>query len=67
MIKVSINNEPQQLAEGSTVADMLGQLGFVAAKVAVAVNTEFVPRSTYASQVLQPGDSVDVLAPVQGG
>ena len=67
MITVSINNEKQQLVQGCTVADMLGQLGFVAAKVAVAVNAEFVPRSAYADCVLNTGDSVDVLAPVQGG
>jgi sulfur carrier protein len=43
------------------------QWGFDAAKVAIAVNEDFVPRSQYESYCLENGDQVDVLAPVQGG
>lgn len=67
MIELSINNEKQAFAEGVTVASMLEAAGFAAEKVAVAVNTEFVARSEYVEFVLKQGDSIDVLAPVQGG
>jgi sulfur carrier protein len=43
------------------------QWGFDSAKVAIAVNEDFVPRSQYESYCLENGDQVDVLAPVQGG
>ena len=51
----------------TTVADMLLLCGFADKKVAVAINSEFVPRSTYAQHKVQAGDAIDVLAPVQGG
>jgi len=37
------------------------------APFAVAVNTRFVPQSRYAEQLLQPGDEVEIIAPVTGG
>lgn len=64
---VSVNNERRQLPLPCTVADLLQQLGYTAGKVAVAVNSEFVPRSQYAGRQLADGDCVDVLAAVQGG
>lgn len=34
---------------------------------AVAVNTEFVPKSGYATRTLQAGDRLEIIAPVTGG
>ena len=67
MIVVSVNNEKKEFANAITVAELLATCGFVADKVAVAVNTEFVPRSAYAVEKVSNNDRVDVLAPVQGG
>lgn len=67
MIEVSVNNDKTLLPAQTSVADMLASCGFEGKKVAVAVNSEFVPRSVYAQQELQAGDAIDVLAPVQGG
>ena len=66
-IKVSINSDIVELPAGVTVAQALQQCGYNCDRHAVAVNTEFVPRSQHAEHVLQAGDRVDVLAPVQGG
>lgn len=67
VIEVSVNNEQQQFALDSSVSEMLRSCGFDAKKVAVAINTEFVPRSSYETHQIQDGDAVDVLAAVQGG
>ena len=67
MIEISLNNQHHSIALHSTVAAMLDAQGFTAEKVAVAVNRQFVPRTNYAEYILQAGDHVDVLAPVQGG
>lgn len=67
MIEVSLNNESLQIPSETTVEKLLVLSGFEDKKVAVAINTEFVPRSTYASHTLQSGDAIDVLAAVQGG
>ena len=67
MIELSVNNEKHQMQEGSTVDNLLETFGFEQGKIAVAINTEFVPRSHYAIQALSNGDSIDILAAVQGG
>lgn len=33
----------------------------------IAVNDHFIPRSEYAHVRIKPGDSVEVLVPMQGG
>jgi len=66
-IKVSINSDIIELPPGSTIVQALTQCGYSSERHAVAVNTEFVPRSRHGDYVLQAGDCVDVLAPVQGG
>jgi sulfur carrier protein len=66
-INVSVNGELVELPAQCTIAQLLSQCGFDSERRAVAVNTEFVPRSRYGEYVLGAGDRVDVLAPVQGG
>jgi sulfur carrier protein len=67
MITVSLNNESRECSSEQTLSQLLMQWGFDSAKVAIAVNEDFVPRSQYESYCLENGDQVDVLAPVQGG
>ncbi len=67
MIRVSINGETQEFDNALNVAAMLEHCGFEAKKVAVAINTDFVPRSQYQERQLANNDQIDVLAAVQGG
>ena len=67
MIEVSVNSESKQIESGKNLAELLGDWGFECQRVAVAINEDFVPRSTYADVSLKAGDRVDVVAPVQGG
>lgn len=67
MITLSINNEKKSIAATTSVEQLLAALNYEKHKVAVAVNGEFVPRSTYAQQQLNNGDQVDILTAVQGG
>ncbi len=67
MISVLLNGEEMTVETHCKLASALEHWGYREAEVAVAINGEFVPRSTYASRPLATFDSVDVLAPVQGG
>ncbi|WP_069300478.1 sulfur carrier protein ThiS [Neptunicoccus sediminis] len=46
---------------------LLQEQGFTGAKIATAVNGEFVPAALRAAQSLNDGDRIEVLAPMQGG
>lgn len=67
MITISLNNEPTQIAEQTLLSDALVKWGFGEIKIAVAINGEFAPRSTYAERQLQAGDLIDIVKPVGGG
>ena len=67
MINISLNNEPKQIANDTLLSNALIQWGFSEIKIAVAINSEFVPRSTYADRQLQDGDQIDIVKPVGGG
>lgn len=67
MIQVSVNNELHTIPESLLLSDALAQWNYGNAKIAVAINGEFVPRATYPHRSLCNGDQVDIVKPVGGG
>ncbi|MEM7190702.1 MAG: sulfur carrier protein ThiS [Pseudomonadota bacterium] len=47
--------------------DILEELGYGGARVATAVNEDFVPVTARAGTTLSDGDRLEVVAPQQGG
>ncbi len=64
---VSINGEDRRLAGPITVQDLLAELGFDTAKVALERNLEIVPRSTYAKTMVGEGDRLEIVHFIGGG
>jgi len=67
MIKVSVNGEVKELEENLNVGQMIEALEYKVKGFAVAVNTTFVPIAKYDKTMIKEGDTIDILAPVQGG
>jgi thiazole synthase len=69
MITVELNGSEVTLPEDGTVASAVDAAGVAAGRdgVAVAVNGEVVPRSEWETTPLAEGQSVEVLAAIQGG
>ena len=65
-LKVLINRQPHQLPQDATVAEAVAALN-PRPPFAVAVNTQFVPKSEYAKRPLAQDDEVEIIAPVTGG
>jgi len=68
-VTIVLNGRRCELAERSTPAAALAELGLDAAArgVAVAVDGEVVPRAEWASRPLADGARVEVLTAMQGG
>jgi sulfur carrier protein len=66
-IELSVNNESKSLTDNILLSDALQQWGYGDSKIAVAINGEFVPRSTYTERKLLNGDQIDIVKPVGGG
>jgi sulfur carrier protein len=66
-MRLMVNGETRDLPAGSSVAVLVARLTPAVRGVAVAVNGEVVPRSTWATAGLADGDRVEVLTAAQGG
>lgn len=65
-MKLQLNGMPVDVPV-NTLAEVLITEGFGGAKVATAVNGTFVPAGARTDHRLWEGDSIEVLAPMQGG
>jgi sulfur carrier protein len=69
-MKVLLNGEPREIADGATVADLVERSGLADERrrgVAVAVDAEVVPRSAWEKTRLTEGQAVELLTAIQGG
>lgn len=64
---VEVNGEEREFADGTTLAQLLAQLGTAQRGVAVAVDGTVVTRSEWQDVVLTDGAKVEILTAVQGG
>jgi sulfur carrier protein len=67
VIKVSINGEIKELKKGLNIRQMIEELNYKQKGFAIAVNTTFVSIKKYEETIINNGDTIDILAPVQGG
>lgn len=66
-LRVRVNGEEKELAEGATVAALLASMSLEASGIAVAVNMEVVRRGAYGDARLAEGDEVEIVRAVGGG
>lgn len=66
-MKLQINGEEREFADGLTLAALLEQLGTKADRVAVELNREIVSRQFWPRTQLRPGDRLEIVQFVGGG
>ncbi|MDQ2992768.1 MAG: sulfur carrier protein ThiS [Candidatus Eremiobacteraeota bacterium] len=64
---VSVNGAERELAEGSTFAQLLGELGIDLRGIAVARNDEVVRRADLDRERISSGDRIEIIKAVAGG
>lgn len=65
-MKIEVNGTAHEVT-AATLDAALAELGWAEARVATALNGEFVPKASRSATRLQNGDRLEVLAPMQGG
>jgi sulfur carrier protein len=66
-MQIYVNGQPRTAPEGTTLAQLLDELGLQARHVAVEINLELVPRAEHAQHRLMEGDRLEVVTLVGGG
>jgi thiazole synthase len=64
---ISVNGQARAAAEGTTLGDLIAELGIRREGIAVARNDDVVPRSTLDATPLRDGDAIEIIAAVAGG
>ncbi|MEM9659803.1 MAG: sulfur carrier protein ThiS [Planctomycetota bacterium] len=66
-MKIFLNGQPRDVADGATLADLLQSLDLDRRQVAVERNRELAPRSEHEQTFLAPGDRLEIVTLVGGG
>jgi sulfur carrier protein len=66
-MEIIVNGEPREVPDNITAAGLLESMGMAGKRVAMEVNLEIVPRSTFADHRLQPGDRIEIVRAIGGG
>lgn len=64
---VTVNGERRRFAAETTIAEMLAEVGLDPLRVAVERNLAIVPRSTFATTLVEDGDDFEIVHFVGGG
>jgi thiazole synthase len=64
---VVINGEHRRMPPGTSLAQLIAEIGLDPLRVAVERNLEIVPRSTFESLIVEDGDSYEIVHFVGGG
>jgi len=67
LIPCTVNGETLDIPATLTLAGLLTQLDLDPRKIAIERNREIVPRSTYATVTLCPGDALEIVHFIGGG
>jgi thiamine biosynthesis protein ThiS len=64
---ITVNGEQRAALPGSTVIDLLRELGLDSGRVAIERNLEILARPNWLATLLQPGDRYEIVQFVGGG
>lgn len=68
LIQITINGNPRSFdVEAMTVGALVEKLGLTGKRLAIELNGEIVPKSTFAEVALQNGDKLEIVGAVGGG
>ncbi|MDX1490967.1 MAG: sulfur carrier protein ThiS [Pseudohongiellaceae bacterium] len=66
-MKVTVNGDEVSVKDGANLIDLLESLELRDAKIAIELNQNIVPRSQHSQQLLQAGDSIEIVHAIGGG
>lgn len=67
-MEVLVNNKLYAVQPGTTVAALLQFIQLSSDKgVAIAINSQVIPKTTWQEQILQTSDKVTIIRATQGG
>ncbi|HET7570789.1 MAG TPA: sulfur carrier protein ThiS [Gammaproteobacteria bacterium] len=66
-MQIFLNGDSTELPDDLTATQLVERLELTGRRIAMEVNGEIVPRSSYAEHTFRPGDRVEIVHAIGGG
>jgi len=66
-MQITLNGTIKEIPEGCTAQQLVDSLDLQGKRLAMEINREIAPRSSFDSHVLQAGDQVEIVHAIGGG
>ena len=66
-MEITLNGEPRQIDESTTVAMLIRELDLEGKRIAVEINETHVPRTSFDAHTLNEGDAMEIVQAIGGG
>lgn len=66
-MEVRLNGENREIADGTTLAQLVVELNAPNRAMAIAVNRKVITKAKWGECMLQPGDVVELVRAIGGG
>jgi sulfur carrier protein len=64
---IILNGDRREFPDSLSASQLLHELGLAGKRLALEVNLEIVPRSTFDDHIIQPGDRIEIVHAIGGG
>jgi sulfur carrier protein len=66
-MKVKLNDKEYEIIEGTTLVDFIESLGLKHQGMAIAINSEVIPKSQWSKTILESNTEMMLIHAVSGG
>jgi len=66
-MNITLNGENRDIPDAATVTQLVEILGLTNKRMAMEINEEIVPRSTFNDHVIQADDKIEIVGAIGGG
>ena len=66
-MKIFLNGSPCEVPDNLSTRELICSLGLADKRLALEINREIVPRSTFEHHIIHPDDQVEIVHAIGGG
>lgn len=66
-MEIILNGAPRTIPDRTSAGELLQTLGLADKRLALEINREIVPRSSFDQHMIRPGDTVEIVHAIGGG
>jgi len=66
-MNITLNGKSRDIPDNATVEQLIDILDLTNKRLAMEINEEIVPRSTFSNHIIHSGDTIEIVGAIGGG